>query len=89
MTITKATTLESPRRFLTRRAQSGRYGKSVKTIERWGKNPDMGMPAEYDFNGLPSRLESELSIWERSRVTVSAAQRPNRRDRKQIIPTPE
>jgi hypothetical protein len=88
MAITKPATLESPRRFLTRRAQAERYGKCVKTIERWGADPGMGMPAEYDFNGLPSRLEAELESWERSRVTASAVQRPNRRDREQITPTP-
>lgn len=89
MIPTKSSTLESPRRFLTRRAQAARYGKCVKTIERWGQDPSMEMPAEYDFRGLPSRLEAELEIWERGRVTTSAALRPNRRrDREQITPTP-
>jgi hypothetical protein len=77
MTITKPATRESSPRFLTRRAQAERYGKCVKTIERWGQDPAMGMPPEYNFNKLPSRLEAELEIWERSRVTVSAAPRPS------------
>jgi hypothetical protein len=60
------------RRFLTRRAQAERYTKSVRTIERWGRDPKMGMPREYDFNGLPHREEGELEAWERSRVALSA-----------------
>jgi hypothetical protein len=56
-----------PRRFLSRRAQAERYGKSIKTVERWGKDPEMSMPPEYDFNG-PHRDEAELEAWERSRV---------------------
>jgi hypothetical protein len=70
MTVTKPATSESPRRFLTRRAQAKRYGKCVKTIVRWGADPNMGMPAEYDFK-LPSRAEDELEVWERGRVSVT------------------
>jgi hypothetical protein len=54
------------RRFLTRRAQAERYTKSVRTIERWGRDPKMGMPPEYDFNGLPHREEGELEAWDRA-----------------------
>jgi hypothetical protein len=57
-----------PRRFLSRRAQAERYGKSIKTIERWSDDPRMQMPREYDFRGLPHRDEAELEVWERSRV---------------------
>jgi hypothetical protein len=57
------------RRFLTRRAQAERYGKSKKTIERWGKNPKMQMPPEYFFNGLPHRDEEHLKRWEEARAT--------------------
>jgi hypothetical protein len=57
-----------PRRFLTRRDQAERYGKSVRTIERWGLDEKMNMPAEYDFNGVKARLEEELEHWERGRV---------------------
>jgi hypothetical protein len=58
----------SSRRFLTRRDQAERYGKSVRTIERWGLDPKMGMPPEYDFNRLKARAEDELETWERHRV---------------------
>jgi hypothetical protein len=67
MSITQNST-SRPRRFLTRRAQAQRYSKSVRTIERWGRDPQMAMPAEYDLNGLPHRLEDDLEQWERSRV---------------------
>ena len=56
------------RRFLTRRQQAKRYSKSVRTIERWGVDPEMDLPAEYIFNGRPHREESELEAWERSLV---------------------
>jgi len=55
-------------RFLTRRQQAKRWGKSVRTVERWGEDPEMDLPPEYDFNGRPHREESELTAWERSRV---------------------
>jgi hypothetical protein len=57
-----------PRRFLSRRDQADRYGKSVRTIERWGEDSEMAMPTEYDFNGLKARAEDELEAWERGRV---------------------
>jgi hypothetical protein len=61
-----------PRRYLSRQAQAARYDKCVKTIERWGKNPALGLPAEYDLNGRPHRAEDELEAWERSRAIASA-----------------
>jgi hypothetical protein len=54
-------------RFLNRLAQAKRYNKHPKTIKRWGQDPKMGMPPEYDLNG-PHRREDELEAWERSRV---------------------
>ena len=40
----------------------------MRTVERWGLDPAMRLPPEYDFNGHPHREESELEAWERSRV---------------------
>jgi hypothetical protein len=60
--------VSKPRRFLTRRDQAERYRKSVRTIERWGEDPEMNMPPEYDFNGLKARIEEDLERWERGRV---------------------
>lgn len=57
-----------PRRFLTRKDQAARWRKSVKSIERWGRDPRMGMPPEYWIGRLPHRAEDELEIWERKRV---------------------
>jgi hypothetical protein len=56
-----------PKRYLTRRAQAARYGKSKRTIERWGRKPQMGMPPEVWFNGVPHRDEAELESWEAQR----------------------
>ena len=66
------TATTTSRRFLTRTAQAQRYGKTTKTIERWGKDRRMNMPPEYWFGPLPHRAEDELETWERSRVGVTA-----------------
>jgi hypothetical protein len=55
--------------YLSRLAQARRYSKHPKTIKRWGKDPKMGMPPEYDFNGPHRRLD-DLERWERSRVAL-------------------
>jgi hypothetical protein len=56
-----------PKRWLTRRAQAKRYGKSKRTIERWGREPKMGMPPETWFNDVPHREEAELDQWDTQR----------------------
>jgi hypothetical protein len=59
---------DRPVRYLTRKKQGERYDRSEKTIERWGEDPRMAMPPEYDFNGLLARREDELEVWERTRI---------------------
>ena len=54
---------------MSRPDQAKRYSKSVRTIKRWGADPDMKMPPEYDFNG-PHRAEDELEVWERGRIAT-------------------
>jgi hypothetical protein len=75
-----------PRRFLSRRQQAARYGKSVKTLERWGNDPAMGMPAEYWLGSLPHRDEVELEVWEQARV--GAASDAARKGRRLPVSTP-
>ena len=58
-------------RYLSRRAQADRYGKSVRTIERWGEDPDLALPPELDINGRKLRPLSALEQWERKRVVRS------------------
>jgi hypothetical protein len=65
-------TISSARRFLTRKQQAQRWSKTVRTVERWGANPKLGLPAEYDFNGKPHREESELELWEDSHIRKGA-----------------
>jgi hypothetical protein len=55
-------------RYLSRRRQAERYERSVRTIERWGKDPDLDFPAEIEVNGRWLRPLSKLEKWERSRV---------------------
>jgi len=67
-----ANTPEKRRRFLSRQEQAERYGTCVKSIQRWGNDPRMAMPPEYDFNRIKKRREDELEAWERSRVAGAA-----------------
>ena len=55
------------RRWVSRTFQAERYGVCVRTIKRWGEDPEMGMPLEYDIGG-PKRDLDELEPWERRRV---------------------
>ena len=70
--------MDGPERFLSRRQQSERYGKSARTIERWGDDPLLGFPYEIDINGRKFRALSALERWERKRAAVAKAA-PRRR----------
>ena len=59
-------------RYLSRRQQAERYGKSTKTMERWADDPALGYPAEIDINGRKLRKLSELEAWERERAAIAA-----------------
>jgi len=63
---------EKSHRFLSRQEQAERWGKSVRTVTRWGKDPRMGLPREYDFHGIKARREDQLEAWERHRVGVTS-----------------
>jgi hypothetical protein len=65
--------MDDHERFLSRRQQAERYGKSTKTIERWGDNPSLGFPAEIDVNGHKYRALSKLEAWERKRAAAAKA----------------
>lgn len=65
---------QKSRRFLSRQEQAARYGTSVKSIQRWGEDPRMRMPPEYEFHRIKKRREDELEEWERQRVTTVAAE---------------
>lgn len=43
--------MDSRERFLSRRQQGERYGKSIRTIGRWGDDPSLNFPDEIDING--------------------------------------
>jgi hypothetical protein len=64
--------MDQREQFLSRSAQSRRYNDcSVKTIERWGKDPKLNFPPEYDINGRKYRKLSELEAWERNRAAIA------------------
>jgi len=58
--------------FLNRQQQARRYSTSVRTIVRWGEDPRMNMPPEYDFNRIKKRREDHLEVWERGRIKSCA-----------------
>ena len=65
--------MDNQERYLSRREQSRRYNDcSVKTIERWGKNPTLNFPVEIDINGRKYRRLSALEAWERERAAIAA-----------------
>jgi hypothetical protein len=72
--------MDKPEQFLSRREQARRYNDcSVKTVERWGQNPKLNFPPEYDINGRKFRKLSELEAWERERASVAATTPRKRR----------
>jgi hypothetical protein len=74
--------------YLSRRTQAERYDKNIRTIARWGLDPRLGYPREYDLNGRPARKLSELEAWERSRAAPDhAARRRARREQLNNIET--
>lgn len=78
-------------RYLNKRQLAVRYGVSVRAIDRWAADPDLGFPLAYDFADRPYRKLSDIEAWERSRAVVAAANRAARRLRrkeKEIAATP-
>jgi hypothetical protein len=73
---------DTPTRWLTRAMQARRYSVSVRTIERWGEDPALGMPPEMEVNGRFLRNETKLDSWDRSRVLTAnrAARKRAERD---------
>jgi hypothetical protein len=71
--VTRFQKTQKSRRFLSRQEQAERYGTSVKTIDRWGKDAAMNMPKEYEFYRIKKRAEDELEVWERGRVATCTA----------------
>jgi hypothetical protein len=70
---------DSEEQFLSNQKQASRYGTTVRTISRWGGDPQLGYPPAYDFNGRPFRKLKELQEWERSRALIAAANRAARK----------
>jgi hypothetical protein len=63
--------MDNQERFLSRRQQAQRYGKSVRTVECWGDDPSLGFPPEIDIRGHKFRALSKLEAWERARARVA------------------
>ena len=64
--------------WLTRQKQAARYGTCVRTIVRWGEDPDMGFPPEYEFGNRRCRSLGDLEVWERSRIRARNPSPPAR-----------
>ena len=61
--------------FLSRSQQAQRWSVSKRSIERWGEDVELGLPAEIEINGRHYRRLSELEAWERSRAVAAATRR--------------
>jgi hypothetical protein len=78
-------------RYLNKQQLAARYGVSIRAIDRWAADPDLGFPPAYDFADRPYRKLSDIEAWERSRATIAAANRAARRLRrkeKEVAATP-
>jgi hypothetical protein len=68
-------------RYLNKQQLAARYGVSVRAIDRWAADFDLGFPPAYDFNGRPYRKLSDVEAWERSRAAITTASRTPRNRR--------
>jgi hypothetical protein len=66
--------LESQRALIPDRAVGERYGRGPKTIERWGRDPELGFPPVVYVRGRRYRSSEALDAWDRKqRETAGAA----------------
>ena len=78
-------------RYLNKQQLAARYGVSVRAIDRWAVDPDLGFPPAYHFADRPYRKLSDIEALERSRATIAAANRAARRlrkEKKEVAATP-
>ena len=67
--------------FLSRTQQAKRWSVSKRSVERWGEDEKLGLPAETEINGRHYRKLSELEAWERKRAVATLAKRTERKQR--------
>jgi hypothetical protein len=66
--------------FLSRKQQAERWSVTKRSVERWGEDEDLGLPAEIEINGRHYRRLSELEAWERSRAVATATKRSEQKE---------
>ena len=64
--------------FLSRTQQAKRWSVSKRSVERWGEDEELGLPAEIEINGRHYRKLSEIEAWERARAVAAATKRAER-----------
>jgi hypothetical protein len=69
--------------FLSRSQQARRWSVSKRSVERWGEDEELGLPAEIEINGRHYRKLSELEAWERSRAVAAATKRERKLSREE------
>jgi hypothetical protein len=58
--------------YLSTAGLAQRYDVSTRTIERWEKNPKIGLPPpDLVINGRKYRKTKNVEVWERERATAS------------------
>ncbi len=58
--------------WLSRTQQAQRWSVTKRSVERWGEDEDLGLPAEIEINGRHYRKLSEIEAWERTRAVAAA-----------------
>jgi hypothetical protein len=54
-----------------RRETARQVGKTVRTLERWERDPELGFPKAIKINGLKYDIVRKLQQWKRHRGAAS------------------
>jgi hypothetical protein len=60
-------------KWLSRRAQAKRYGRTARTIRRWEIDPSLNYPPGIEIKGQWYRAEDDLDAWDAARATLQPA----------------
>jgi len=66
--VAKTITVPNSTDLLPDPAVAQRYGRNLRTLSRWDKQPALGFPKAIVINHRKYRRLAELETWERQRV---------------------
>lgn len=67
------TSIPSPDELLPDPLVAKRYKVTLRTIDRWDRQPDLGFPPALRINNRKYRRINQLEIWERQHVAEKVA----------------